>query len=522
VTGYVDLALGAILIIVYTSDRFNTPPTNRSSTTAARYYTAAGSYVIVALAVYGFLIRFPHLLQSLLAIVNQSDAAAVPGWATTLSTPLLVAVLLTALLPRVPILSGIDEWIRKKLQHMAAIPYEVRRLSAELRKSPFHVTDQRQQEIRVALQQEGFQDRDILFGDSPAPQSLWTRIAVLMGYLEEWESQSRFAGFVASFASEFGALKKRHRQLVPKAKNCFRLRQDHGPDASGQIGDAVAAYQGDFVEQATELLQSIHDFIGRGVLQCELTHSARREQLEAMGFRVQLSRPRLTLNELVALFMGLSVVLVLGFVVVGQRTMSGALLVQAVMISTIYSVAVWCAIYPKDKWNFARRTPGDFRPVASYLAAGLLAVSAGSLINLGIKFAMLWDVPGAWEAFWRARPWVLMTFVTAFVTAWLTDDRPSATLPAARLRWVEGLAQATVTLGTAWVVYGLLQQTNPTRVPPLLGVMSLSGVIGFIIGFCVPTWYRDAPRQPHGPHELESPQRDLPGLGLLSDRIVKA
>lgn len=488
-----NFVLGTFLVGLYASDRFNTPPTNRSSTTAARYYTAAGLYLCVAIGIYAlFLFAFPQLLHHWEPIVIEQFP-----WAKELSAPLLLALLLTVSLPRVPILSNVDEWIRKKLQHMAAIPYEVRRLSVALRRSPFHVPDERQEEIRAGMLAEGLQPSDILFQESTAPQYLWAKIAALMKSLEDWESHPRFSGFVACFSADLDALRTRYKQLVPKARNCFRLIRDHAPGhGDGQTDDAVSQFRADFVEQAKDLLHSMYDFIGRGVLQCKLTHGARCEQLEALGFRVELPRPKLTVNELVALFMLVTVVLMFGFVSrqsVGQNASTLVLFGRSLTISAIYCVAIWWALYPKGRWALAKRDGREIRPVASYLLVSLLASGTGLAINLIFKLLIVWDWTTAWEQSSRAWPWTLMTFATTVVTAWLTDNRPSATWPAPRLRWLEGLGVAAVLILTAWGVHLLLGES-------IAGVQLLSrvlraGVIGFSIGFLVPTWYRDAPRR---------------------------
>lgn len=510
-----NYALGILIVVLYACDRFNTPPTNRSSTTAARYYTAAALYLGVAVGIYlVLLLGFPQLFNQWTAPVIEDYP-----WTKELSGPLLVAFLLTVSLPKVPILFSADEWIRKKLQHMAAIPFEVRRLSAVLRRSPFHVSDERQEEIRSGLVNEGFQATDILFNESAAPQYLWTMVAVLMKSLEDWESHSGFSGFIARFASELGGLRGRYKQLTPKAKSCFRLIREHPlGSGGGQAGDAVLQFQADFVEQAKDLLHSIFDFIGRGVLQCKLTHGARCNQLGSMGFQVQLPRPKLTVNELVALFMGVAGVLMFGFVrsqYAKHATGIGELFLMAMMIAAIYCVAIWWAIYPKGRWQCARWESGEIRPVACYVLAASLASATGLAINLAfksVKLVMFPDpnLPNAWAAFQQAWPWTFMTFVTAFVTAWLTDDRPGVGFPAAGLRWLEGSVQAAMMMGAGWFVRSILNETGGQAAPSLGDVLLLSGIIGFGIGFLVPTWHREAPRR-----------RD-DGVDLGDDAMAKA
>ena len=156
----IDFVLGVIFILFYAGQRFNTPSTNRSSTTAGRYFASLFLYCLVGIAAYVVLVKFPHLMAFLL----KDNKDAVPGWASELSSPLLIALLLTVLLPKLPFLSNIDQWICQQLQNVAAIPWEVRRLSAELRNDKLELSADEQSLIRQQLQDDGFDPRDIVFG----------------------------------------------------------------------------------------------------------------------------------------------------------------------------------------------------------------------------------------------------------------------------------------------------------------------------------------------------------------------
>ena len=61
----ISMLLGAVLIVLYAMERFNTPYTIRATTTAGRYYAASGIYLSIYLATFYIFTRFPHLLQLL-------------------------------------------------------------------------------------------------------------------------------------------------------------------------------------------------------------------------------------------------------------------------------------------------------------------------------------------------------------------------------------------------------------------------------------------------------------------------
>src|SRR5438552_15934028 len=96
-----DLIVGAAFVLIYASQRFNTPSTNRSSTTAGRYYLGVLLYCLVGLIFYGIMVHAPYLV----IFFAQGHPVDVPSAAKELSSPLVVALLLTVALAKVPLLN---------------------------------------------------------------------------------------------------------------------------------------------------------------------------------------------------------------------------------------------------------------------------------------------------------------------------------------------------------------------------------------------------------------------------------
>jgi hypothetical protein len=270
------------------------------------------------------------------------------------------------------------------------------------------------------------------------------------------------------------------------------------------------------VQEVESLLKDVYEAISNAVLLCELTQRARVSQLIKLGFDLDPEPPRrLTLNELLGLFTGLSVVFSFGFVVMhrlggSQLQLSSGLFARVIMIATIYCVAVWCAIHPKARWSSARRQSGQGRPWAWYLLSGVIAAAAGALINYAVRLiAVHGDFAKAWDLYWQTRAWGVMTFATAYGLAFLADDEPQdgfmGLLTANRLRWLEGLALTAVMAAAGWMVHSLLLMAHETAVAlnvaplldvrPLRDIEILSVLSGFAIGYLVPAWYRHAPRE---------------------------
>ena len=497
-----DLFLGAVFVLFYAGNRFNTPATNRSSTTAVRYFLGLFCYCVVGLVAYVSLVNFPHLLAFLL---QGNEPAEGESWAKQLSSPLLVALLLTVLLPKLPMLFELDNWVRKQLQDMAAIPFEVRRLSAELRKGKLQIGGELQTKVRNKLEKHGINPKNICFESDDSAACLWTRIAVLLERLEDWESDRRMSGYLSSAPGELEQLRERYEALVPKAKMYFRLQEEGSEGFTTRTHEAMARYQEDFSEQLVQLHSRVLDLISRGLLQAELTDSARLNRLRMMGFDVEWKREAFTFNQAMLVF-GIVFVVMLACMVAFSGATSGAsfgmMLIRLVMVTVIYCIAVACAVLPKERWGFAQHRPGEIRPVGFYVVSGLLAVAISQFLSLMFNCVIMRGMEAGTQRFLLTYPWFLSTFATTIMLGILIDNTQSPRLSRTQQRVLEAFAQGLVLAGVAYVTHlWLLERAAHAgplvtnyRVPELARIMMTAGIIGFVLGFCIPTWFREAPR----------------------------
>ena len=496
----IDLILGGVFVLFYAGHRFNTPTTNRSSTTAVRYFVSLFFYCLVVIGFYAVLVYFPHLFT----FVLQGDhAAVVPAWTKGISIPLLVALLLTVLLPKMPFLNTLDQWICRQLQNMAAIPWEVLRLSAELKKDKFQIFPEEQHAIREQLVSAGFNRDDVVFEERDSPKSMWAQLTALLNKVQDWESDRRMSGYVAASGGELEKLRRRHESLFSKAKTCFYLMNEHANGGgTGKTNEAVIRYREDFVERVEQLRHDTLDFIARGVLRAELTDGAREVRLNALGFTINWPDPPFTLNQVMMLFGLLCAVMLSGFVMFSGTVRGlpfGLILTRSIMISVIYIVAVACAIVPKTKWDFARRQAEDVRPFAFYILAGLMAVSITQVTSFAFNSALTGSVSCAWERSQLTYPWSLISFCTAFTTGLMVDNPRHVQFAAWKQRCAEAVAQSAAMFGASYVTYAWLVQrffavqakcNTQYQVPQMKTMMIMAGAVGFVLGFFIPSWYR--------------------------------
>lgn len=519
--------VGAAFVAFYGFERFRKPPAepgarravypSRATTTAASYYTAVLLYCGIGVLLYGTLLFSPSVLEKIWALVPQLGAE-VPD-ALRQSPSVVVALLLTVLLSKVPALAALDDFVRTRLQHMADIPHEVRRMAVELKRAAFRpASEDEYAEIVPALLAEGFDEADVRLASGDTLLARWFRLATLMRRIEVWEAEGGLSEYFIDCPGELDSLRERYKEIGAKVRRAYGLARGPAAAAAGfaaattvvdALGapdaralDMMAAYRDDVMAGLDALVRDLHDAISRAVLLCEFTEHRRARRLGALGFEVTIDRVgHISLNTLMLLFTAGSVLFMFAFSVLPSRRPDETpvdLVLRSIMIAAIYCVSLWCALAPKSHWACARRGTGSARPWCAYLVSALVAAGGGAAVNLGTKILYHANLAEAWTRFGQSLPWTFMTFTVAYAVAVLADDEP-ADLAAIGLDhrplWlVEGIALVAVMLPVSLLVYRLLMDTTPPeRIPALSQVLTTVAIVSFAIGALVPRWYRQAP-----------------------------
>jgi hypothetical protein len=472
---------------------------------------------------YGTLLFSPSVLEKIWALVPQLGAE-VPD-ALRQSPSVVVALLLTVLLSKVPALAALDDFVRTRLQHMAAIPHEVRRLAVELKRASFRPASEGEYaEIAPALLAQGFDEVDVRLASGDTLLARWLRLVTLMRRMEAWEAEGGLREYFIDCPGELDGLRERYEEIGAKVRRAYGLARGpaaeapSGPDPMG-TPDAralamLAAYRDDVVTGLDALVRDLHDAISRAVLLGEYTEHRRARRLSALGFEVEIQHVgQISLNTLMLLFTAGSVLFMFAFSVLPSRRPHESpvdLVLRSVMIAAIYCVSLWCALAPKTHWAGARRGTGGARPWGVYLVSALVAAGGGAAVSLGTKVLYHADFAEGWTRFGQSLPWTFMTFTVAYVVAALADDDP-ADLDAIRLShrplWlIEGIAMIAVMLPVSLLVYRLLLDTTPPdRIPSLSQVLTTVAIVSFAIGALVPRWYRHSPSTKTAPRLAAAP-----------------
>ena len=503
----IEWLIGLALILIYAQSRFNTPKSNRSSTTVYRYYLAFFCYFLSLCLLYLLLGGGISASPALYDLLTKGAEGVVEDVEHLAGGPLLSALFLTTLLPNFPVLSKIDNWLRVTFQDIGHIPKEARELSGNMRRSTFIVPERNRDDIRRYL--ADFSETDIRFRPDNSPQSEWTQITSLLLEVRSWSDKRKYSGFLESFKTDYRQIQIGYEQLRVKALKCIRWMSDYD-DIEESSFHPVKECQKDFQERMVVLKKDLCNYIARGVLSCEITGKERRAKLEEMGFYdIADDRSPLTAHQAVSI--GFIVFLFMFFGNLLFRStplMISRTIMISTMVATIYGLSIVLAIYLKVVWPFADIRRVGQRPVASYVVSGLLAVVLSFFISLTFKFVWFWDFLKALDDIRITYPWLLMSFTVAATLSCLSDNGVLGKKPPPSwMRWLESIACGVVLMVASWVVHLWLSQIpglTPDRIPPRPFVVIISCGIGLAIGYIVPHWYRSLPPETAADAETKS------------------
>ncbi len=501
----IEVLFGAVLIVIYATERFNTPGTIRASTTAGRYYAAAIVYLLIYLATFYVFTKYPKMLDYFDIDVSALSSSGIkPGD----SSVILFALLLSLLVPKVPVISELDSRLRRFLHRLAAIPYEALRLSKEIQGSRYEIPLQGRDALARELQEQGLSAGEMNSTD-PVIYG-WVSIVSLMIQLKSWDRSHRFAAFVQERSGQLERIKEHYARITKMALSAVAMDEQASASAeTSALQGAAKKFRVNLQIEQQALLSEMCDFISHGVLKTCFRYGSRQKTLRDMGFLDVEgdSGQGLSVNQTVMLF-GLLLALVLAnFILFKPPNENGErLLLTIAMIVSIYSAAVICAVLPKQRWRLFQYDHEYFYPTAGYLLSGIMAVGVSMVISLLFKTLIFAAAPGvdgfvppfvmAWNQFASdSYPWLTMAFITAVSTAFMIDWQRPDWLSERLYRLADGAFQAALLMAAAALVHWWLSSLSVAGsfsgdVPDIGSVLRLSAIVGFTLGYLVPTWYR--------------------------------
>jgi hypothetical protein len=476
-------------------------PPPRANTTVFKFWLFRTVYGAIAALAYAVIYKSPELAQQIQQIVYAGSKEVVV--VSSSGGPIVLAFVVSGLLPMLPPFKAADEAIRRILYERASIPGQQLRERNRLKDAPYVADASALDTVRQALIADGFDAVDIVWDEHPTTRSLWTKASVLIQQVAAWRGRNEYK-------TAFAVLKEResdersvdrveaaYEALKGDAKVCFAAMRNQ-PGAA-ETGAREEAFRG----ECKELLGRIYDLLSRVSLQSHFSDRTRIECMAEIGFRLTScdGGPIPDANDLVALAMVVGAALILPLS--AQVGVGRALVIATVMYTAVLIPILLAHKYPRFATRHTSRTPAVAFPVVSGLIAaaiGLVVFVMWNALDLVGPGAVL-DLQRGWSGFWgRSYPWSLLHALLPALIAWRMriGAYPDTTQLAGLARYQEwgSLCDAAIFIGCSTVLGRLviLPKVAELRHDPAFGqdptalglIILLAGVIGFII----PTWYR--------------------------------
>ncbi|MCK1400730.1 hypothetical protein IVB45_12640 [Bradyrhizobium sp. 4] len=485
--------VAGVLTAFYAGHRFATPRTLRSETTRFQYYSSYVTYIISCIGLLMFLSWTLAHKPELLGLLY--SPSPIPEGLKSLDAPLVAALILTTLLPSVPVLRDIDGAMLRFFHRMGAIPLGAVRWAQRINMTQLTISE------RLVADTKFYIANSTLLPDSLAAQlqadftldSVRFRFTRCLALYVALSNLPGWTAYSADFPEERATFEKKMSSFFAQSVAFFTLTSQI---AQRQLEPAAEPVD-QFRSYALEAYEDIRLMLARVLLYSCNSDSEVAHQFARIGFSIQ--RPsliRLPLNLLSLDFAGVVALFVIVTISLAGGDLGRALGI-GMLVAVNQSIAAVCALAPKQLWNFADYRCVRERPTLSYLISGACTLT----ITLPISFCFYLlrahfpvDAVHPVLPFVAQAKWLLLPTVLSIALAFACDDTIEADHEPWWLRWAESAGLAVLMGFSGFLVMHWLSVNQPTVQHLLLIPCLLSASIGALFGVTIPYWYRKTMR----------------------------
>jgi hypothetical protein len=492
----------AVFVAVYAVRRYNTPETNRLSTTQSLFYLTGAGYLTasVALFIVLYLALKPGMLPpgmlSFFGIDNYQELIA------KYSAPqILAAAILTALLPNVPLIDAWDKWVLQRFQAWGSIPQGVRNLADMVERSPLAMDAEALAKLRAWISDAAEIPSELANSLSADPittsQGNFTRTLRFYREVRDLEDLPAYANAFRVRHDAWQTLSADFQVFTAQSFAFFALF-----DQLTRIGEPAAETLRHARERYHYICRNLRGHLAELVagllLMVEGSEPRINSRLQGMGFSVR-EQPCAPLPIGPFVFMGTMLVLaILALAAVVRPPNQGPLPIwlMALLIGLTKTIGVLAAVLPKLRWSAFRRDANGELPYLGWLISAGGATAITFLIERAALVLAQHDLSAAYGPITPLAP---TTFTISLAVSILCDvDLPLGRGWARRIS--EGAlcgAAMTITLFVCVPLAGLSSPVEQQTSPWFVWLFSFA--LGFMFGFIAPhlyRWHRDVESQP--------------------------
>ncbi len=488
----------AAVVAVHAWDRYNTPESNRVSTTRSAFLFTGAGYVSASLMI--FLLLSNVVLKPGGMMQGLQIALGIEGPKLLLekycASPVLAAVILTVLLPHAPILSSADEWLLRRFQAWGSIPHGVRDLAGKLAPQLLRVGTADVAELAQWIESEGDIPNELaglVSGDPPeTARGGMTRVLRLYRELQKLEDIPAYESAFRARQDVWQAIRDDFRVFLAESQAFFVLFEELKP-LDGEAGEtALAKARRCYRDICRKMHRDASEFLAQLLLMVE--GSDQRIVNRLLPIRVDDTRVGPELQVGPFLFMGAMMIFgMLGVVsLVSPHNTALPPAVSAILIGTTRTIGILTAVLPKLRWAQFRPDGRGDPPYLAWLGWAFVAAFVSFVIERGAYAIAAGDLRAAFDFDqYAVRPMAPMAFATSLVISILCDVDLNLGQGLMR-RLSEGVIGAAAAIVGIFICIRLL--SLPAATVQVWSPMPyvISSGLGFVGGFFAPYFYRRA------------------------------
>lgn len=377
-------AICALVVVLHAANRYDTPDTNRLSTTRTLFHLTRAGYVAASLALF-FVLSEVVLMPGVLTGLGLDEVKnAVAAYS---APPVLAAVLLTAFLPNTAVVSAGDAWLLKYFQSLGRIPQGVRNLADALTPTALQLGDPELEELRNWVVNEGDVPKELAnnlsLESSETSHGSFARVLKLYLELQRLESLPAYAMSFRSRQDAWQAIQADFQVFVAQSQAFFvlfvELKRVEGAAGENALNKARKSYR----EICLNMHRHTVEFLAQLLLIVEGSDLRITNRLRSIGFTT-LKDPYPPIQVGPFLFLGVMMIFaILGLVslIPTPRTGPLPLPLTAILIGTTRTIAIVTAVLPKLRWSAYRPDARGNLPYIAWLEWAVIAAVFSLLIE---------------------------------------------------------------------------------------------------------------------------------------------
>lgn len=280
-----EIIIGAVLIAFHAYGRYNTPESNRSSTTRARFLACWLLYATSLVVLYWLTTVLawisPEIVQKLLENTPSTDTGSV---ANLLRSPITTALLFTSLLPNFPLLRRLDRRLLQFFWDLGEIPAHAVKLAHRMYRSRFTVHPARLPEIGQHAKKYGIDTAGLDLANRNTLIFVWAILCSLILEIQHWNegTNPHYKRFLEHRAAEFEEIEAEFAHFSSRVASHYRhldvITSVRGQpllsallvQMSAAIGYADGVFERFERDALTNLIQALHMDEQKSMANCGL------------------------------------------------------------------------------------------------------------------------------------------------------------------------------------------------------------------------------------------------------------